>query len=361
MTHTHPSEHASPSPEVELLKGALEIYSPSGQEKEVAEYFVEQMNDRGFDEAYVDEAGNAIGKRGVGKNVILYMGHIDTVPGVVPIHLHDDELWGRGACDAKGGMAAAIIAISELTEEDMEGKAFIVAGCVEEEIETSKGARYLLESMDEPSFVINGEPSGADGITLGYKGCFRFEYLLKQPITHHASSEPAANEHAFHFYRAVQDYLDQQEYKKQSAFYTPYIELRTWDHERTGLEESVHIKTNIRIPPNFDIDAMREFIESIQQPGTVTFTECIAGIELARSSYLARTFLAVMREKEIAPRCKVKTGSSDMNVVTEIWKKTEMLAYAPGDSSLDHTPDEHILTSEYVLSIEVLRRVLQLL
>ena len=347
--------------DIQLLQSALEIYSPSGKEKNVAEFFVDQMEKRNFDNAYIDDVGNVIGIHGSGEKTILFMGHIDTVPGYLPVKKRDGILTGRGACDAKGGVSAAIAAVSMLSKEALQDRRIIIAGCVEEEIATSKGARYLLETFEEPDFLINGEPSGFDAITIGYKGCIRFEYDLKQKVTHHASAEPAANEHAFQAMRAIHDYLDNQEYKKETAFYTPYVEIRKWEHTRTGIDECIHIHGNVRIPPGFDRKAFMTAVTNIDTPGSFIFTETIDGIELSRSSYLARTFMTVMREKNIKPRCKVKTGSSDMNVVIEKWKSAQMLAYSPGDSKLDHTPEEQINVAEYQKSIEILSRVLRLL
>ena len=50
----------------------------------------------------------------------------------------------------------------------------------------------------------------------------------------------------------------------------------------------------------------------------------------------------------------------EQNVVAPVWG-TPILAYGPGDSSLDHTPQEHILVSEYERAIEVLAGVLAVL
>jgi LysW-gamma-L-lysine carboxypeptidase len=57
----------------------------------------------------------------------------------------------------------------------------------------------------------------------------------------------------------------------------------------------------------------------------------------------------------------VKTGTADMNVVAPHWPQTPIVAYGPGDSSLDHTPHEHIDLTEYLRAIEVLTATLQIL
>ena len=76
-----------------------------------------------------------------------------------------------------------------------------------------------------------------------------------------------------------------------------------------------------------------------------------------KSTDLVRAFLSAIREKGGEPRFVVKTGTSDMNVVGPAWGPS-ILAYGPGDSALDHTPDERIDLDEYLLATEVLKNVL---
>ena len=65
-----------------------------------------------------------------------------------------------------------------------------------------------------------------------------------------------------------------------------------------------------------------------------------------------------MRAEGLEPAFKVKSGTSDMNVVGPAWN-CPIVAYGPGDSSLDHTPDEHLDLTEYRQAIAVLTRVLR--
>lgn len=71
---------------VEFLKGALEIPSPSGKERLVAEYLAEGMQKLGL-KGFVDEADNARGQVGEGPVQVVLLGHIDTVPGQIPVRL----------------------------------------------------------------------------------------------------------------------------------------------------------------------------------------------------------------------------------------------------------------------------------
>jgi LysW-gamma-L-lysine carboxypeptidase len=60
------------------------------------------------------------------------------------------------------------------------------------------------------------------------------------------------------------------------------------------------------------------------------------------------------------PRFKLKTGTSDMNIVGPVWQ-CPIIAYGPGDSSLDHTPDEHVKIPEFLRSIDILTSAIQTL
>ncbi|HRA68293.1 MAG TPA: M20/M25/M40 family metallo-hydrolase, partial [Caldilinea sp.] len=81
-----------------------------------------------------------------------------------------------------------------------------------------------------------------------------------------------------------------------------------------------------------------------------------------RSNPLVRSFLVALRE--VAPAEKLgfvlKTGTSDMNVVGPAWG-CPIVAYGPGDSSLDHTPHEHLPLDEYWQAVQVLEATLRTL
>jgi LysW-gamma-L-lysine carboxypeptidase len=79
-----------------------------------------------------------------------------------------------------------------------------------------------------------------------------------------------------------------------------------------------------------------------------------------RQNALVRGFLAGMREvdRAVQPGFVVKTGTSDMNVVAPLWQ-CPIVAYGPGDSGLDHTPQEHLELDEYWKAVLVLEATLR--
>ncbi len=341
--------------DLELLRQMLEIYSPSTAEDEVAAYLVAQMQERGF-RAYRDEAGNAVGELGRGGREIMLLGHIDTVPGFIPVRLEDDALYGRGAVDAKGPLAAFISAMTRIGP--LPDKRLVVVGAVEEEAATSKGARHILERF-APDYVIVGEPGGWDRITLGYKGRLLIDYRLAQEVGHSAGRINGVCEEAAAFWERVRDFAAEYNRDKGKMFLTLDPSLRRINSESDGLTERVEATIGLRLPPNLNVELLRETIaEMAGQEAELSFYAYEAPFRAEKNTALSRAFLAAIRQAGGRPAFKVKTGTSDMNVVGPVWG-CPIVAYGPGDSSLDHTPHEHISLAEYRKAIGVLESVLK--
>ena len=101
----------------DTLVGLVEHYSPSGQEHGVVEWLVAQMKSLGFGKAFTDGAGNAVGVMGDGPKQVVFLGHIDTVPGEIRIRRDGipphEVLYGRGSVDAKGPLACFVDAVAQ--------------------------------------------------------------------------------------------------------------------------------------------------------------------------------------------------------------------------------------------------------
>ena len=101
---------------IDFLQRAVRTRSYSDEEGPMAELVVAEMKKLGYDEAYIDKTGNAVGRIGCGPKVIHFDGHMDTVQVNDPEdwehdpfggEIVDGELWGRGSVDMKGGLCAS--------------------------------------------------------------------------------------------------------------------------------------------------------------------------------------------------------------------------------------------------------------
>ncbi|HUT17002.1 MAG TPA: M20/M25/M40 family metallo-hydrolase, partial [Acidobacteriota bacterium] len=141
---------------VQLLTDLLKIYSPSGKEEAISNFLVKEMKALGF-RVRKDSAGNVIGEIGKGEPTILLCGHMDTIAGQLPVRVENNKIYGAGAVDAKGPLAAMIIAAATVAQEPMFQAKIVVASVVEEEA-TSRGVKHLISDGVSADYAIFGEP-----------------------------------------------------------------------------------------------------------------------------------------------------------------------------------------------------------
>lgn len=338
-----------------FLRQMIEISSPSGQEGQIGRYLVDQMTALGF-RSHVDNAGNAVGILGEGSRTIVLLGHMDTVPGHIPVRLDQGRLFGRGAVDAKGPLATFIAAAAAAGPP--RDTHLVIIGAVEEEAD-SAGARHIVEQYG-PDFAIIGEPSGWNGITLGYKGSLSIQYTFQRSNTHTAGSASTAPEEAFRFWNRLGEWAEVFNRERVRLFDQVTPTLRAILSQNDGLTDRVEMGVNIRWPLDLEIDRFTSWLTEAAAPASVTITSFEVPFRTEKRNPLVAAFLAAIRAAGGQPSFKLKTGTSDMNIVGPAWG-CPIVAYGPGDSSLDHTPDEHIVLQEYHLAIQVLAQVLSTL
>ncbi len=339
--------------EVALLEGLLRIYSPTGQEAEAVAYLVAQMQAAGLD-AFVDEAGNAVGIVGEGAESIMLLGHIDTVPGFIPVARDGDKLAGRGAVDAKGPLAC-FVASAARARSRLAGRRVIVVGAVGEEGD-SRGAQYIKDQY-RPAFTVIGEPSGWEKITLGYKGSAWFEYRVQRALAHTSARNESACEAAVRYWNRVTAWADERNGKSQKIFEQVSPTLRGMSSDSDGFMESAALKFGVRLPPGLAVNELDAALRGLLAEAELTLREGVPAHRGEKNTPLVRAFLAAIRKAGGSPSFTLKSGTSDMNLVAPAWG-TPIVAYGPGDSTLDHTPEEHIMISEYQRGIEVLTEAL---
>lgn len=340
----------------QLLKGLVSIYSPSTHEREAANYFVAQMNELGFT-AFVDEAGDAVGTLGErsGSRDVVLLGHIDTFQGDIPVRIENGKLYGRGSVDAKGCLATFASACARVGAR--EGVRFVVIGAVEEECATSKGARFAATQY-RPKYCVIGEPSGWDRITLGYKGRVLVDYRLEKEMAHTAGSARASTEEAVDFWNRIAMFAESYNRDKTRVVDKLDPSLRYVHTDDDPFNDAVTMRIGIRVPIGLTIGQVEDEISKYQNGARVEFSSEEEPFRADKNNGLVRAFLGAIRAESGTPAFTLKTGTADMNIVGPIWK-CPIVAYGPGDSTLDHTPNEHLDLDEYERAINVLAKVLE--
>ncbi|MDQ6882647.1 MAG: [LysW]-lysine hydrolase [Candidatus Dormibacteraeota bacterium] len=335
----------------ELLTNMVRIPSVSTQEHELGAWLLDYLPALGF-RVSRDGAGNVIAERGAGPSEIMFLGHMDTVPGAIPVREEGGRLFGRGAVDAKGPLAAAITAVARHPVSRSHRTTIIAA--VEEE-GSSRGARHLV-SRPAPDQLIVLEPSGWDAVTLGYKGSLAIRYRLSQSVAHGAGPTGSAADHAIAFIHRLQDHAASAS-RDRGIFDRVDVRVIEMHAAHDGLRDLASATIGMRLPLQFDIEALRAALEEWRGEAEIAIDHADAAVRAEKNTPLVRAFLAGIRSAGGTPRFKNKTGTSDMNIVLPLWK-CPALAYGPGDSSLDHTPLEAIERDEFERGVAVLSAAL---
>ncbi len=189
---------------VGLLQKLIRIQSLSGQEKAVAGLIASAMRELGFDEVRIDDNGSVIGLvRGARPGPMLLLdAHCDTVgvsPGVSWQHepfgaeVVGNRLYGRGASDMKGALAAMIHAAAAVDRSRLAG-AVAVSATVMEEVMEGVSLAAVMDALD-PDFVIIGE---ATDLNLNIGGRGRAEIKLEALGKPAHSSSPHLGVNAVH-------------------------------------------------------------------------------------------------------------------------------------------------------------------
>ncbi len=366
---------------VDLVRGLVDIPSLSRGEAAAARWLAERMRNAGYDRAFVDEAGNAVGEIGApdAPRTVILLGHIDTVPGAIPVRIEStsagEMLYGRGSVDAKGPLATFAAAVARLGAAwaHAQGIRIVVVGAVEEEAATSKGARFVAARFDGkhepvPDACVIGEPSHWHRITLGYKGRLLLDVVACQPMAHTAGPDASVAAVVVEVWNWVTAHAARINHGRDKAFDQLSPSLRRFVTSTTlEMLDTAEAQFAWRLPLGFDSDGfMTEMVAAAAAIGGArTRIECrFHGVEQPwrgdRHNGLVRSFLSAIRDADphVQPGFVLKTGTSDMNVVAPVWR-CPIVAYGPGDSALDHTPHEHLSLNRYWRAITVLEAALR--
>jgi [amino group carrier protein]-lysine/ornithine hydrolase len=355
------SERVSDAAAVELLHEIVATPSLSRREGDVAALLVRRMRALGL-RAHVDETGNAVGVRGDddAPRTIVLLGHMDTVPGDIPVRIEEGVLHGRGSVDAKGPLAACVVAAARC--ELPEGVRLVVAGAVEEETATSRGARAIARAYS-PEACIIAEPSGVDGVTIGYKGRVVVRASFEQENAHTAGPGGSAMDRLHAWWSRVLEHvrrLNEQRGPDAGIFDLVQSTIRGWEHRQDGLVDGATLVGAFRMPTWIDSRRMIELCNEADPSARIglLFEGREEAVRSPRTDRVAVALSGAIRSRGRRPVLKLKTGTCDMNVVDPVWR-CDIAAYGPGDSSLDHTPRERLTIAEYLESVRVLTIALE--
>lgn len=384
------------------------INPPGDAYQPCAEYLGQRLSKRGFKVEYVRAEGspgdsdayprvNVIARWEGGRPgpCVHFNSHIDVVSvgegwtvdpfgGVVK----DGKVYGRGACDMKGGLAASVIAVEALIDSGVElPGALEISGTADEESGGYGGVAYLAErgwfSKPRVDHVIIPEPLNVDRVCIGHRGVWWSEITTEGHIAH--GSMPFLGDNAVRHMGAVIDELERRIFPTLSAHQTtmpvvpdgartPTLNINSIhggqpDVTGSGLPapvvpDSCRIVLDRRLLIEEDLDQvkaqMRAVLDGLVQTRP-NFRYRMRDLFEVRPSMtepdrpvVRLTCEAVEQVLGRPADICCSPGTYDQKHIDRIGKLRDCIAYGPGILDLAHQPDEYVGIEDMVNSAKVM-------
>jgi succinyl-diaminopimelate desuccinylase len=394
---------------VELARALIRFptVNPPGEAyRPCAEFIGDRLRERGFAVDYVRASGtpgdserhpriNVIARRAgaAAGPCVHFNGHIDVVQAgggwtMDPFAavVSNGRVYGRGACDMKGGLAAAIIAVEALIDSDGRWPGTLeISGTVDEESGGYGGVHYLAErgwfSPPRVDHVIIPEPLNVDRVCIGHRGVWWAEIQTHGRMAH--GSMPFLGDCAIRHMHAVVERFERDLYPRLAARHTDMPVVPSGARHSTLNINSIHggqaegpgfpapvvadscrmvIDRRLLIEESIDSvkGEVRELLEQLVLDRAGFRYDIRDIFEVAptmadRNGPVARsTAAAVRRVLGREPEFICSPGTYDQKHIDRVGKLRDCIAYGPGILDLAHQPDEYVVIQDMLDSAKVM-------
>jgi acetylornithine deacetylase len=331
---------------IQLTRSLIDIESITYNEGAVGIYLAEFLAGRGFmvertpvaqpsESKYKGERFNVYaGGTGQTPDVVLST-HMDTVPPFIPSSEDDEYIYGRGACDAKGIIAAQIAAAERLRDAGMQVGLLFVVG----EERDSAGAKVANTQSKGSRFLINGEPTD-NRLGIASKGVLRALIQAKGKMAH--SAYPELGESAIHKLIEALDRLLQLELPVTEGIGASTLNIGLLEGGRATNVIADHAEAQILVRLVGPSEETRKGIQ-----------EAIAG--LAEVDFNLEIPFMRLRQLDGLPTM-VAAFTTDIPALTN-WGEPILLG--PGSIHVAHTPHEKLAKHELLDAVDLYVQVAQ--
>jgi len=392
---------------VELARDLIRfptINPPGEAYQPCAEFIGRRLKPHGFAVEYVRAAGtpgdterypriNVVARRkgSAAGPCVHFNGHIDVVQtgagwtmDPFAAVVKDGKVYGRGACDMKGGLAAAIVAVEALIDSGAELPGTLeISGTVDEESGGYGGVHYLAERgwYSQVDHVIIPEPLNVDRVCIGHRGVWWAEIETHGRMAH--GSMPFLGDCAVRHMNAFIDRLERDLYPKLAARRTDMPVVPSGARHSTLNINSIHggQAETLGFPAPCVPDSCRmvidrrllieESLDSVKGEVRALLEQLVSEREgfayelrdifevqptmADRDGPVARsTAAAIQRVMGRPAEFICSPGTYDQKHIDRVGKLKDCIAYGPGILDLAHQPDEYVLIDDMVNSAKVM-------
>jgi len=373
-------EHIEPEVLIRLTRQLISVpsHTPEGEIEAAAvlETFLQQAGIPSMRQQ-VDEFGvNVIASvpAGEGADGLLFNGHLDVVPpssamAYPPFDatLEGDRLWGRGAVDMKGGLAAMACALVAVHSAGVPLKKPLTLSAVASEEQGCRGTAALVSRGVSARWAVVGEPTDLN-LVIAHKGVDRYQVTVEGRSAHESTPERGVNAivHAAHIISALDIHL----FPKAKRHVHPLLGHATYNIgtieggiSRNMVPDRCMFRISKRWLPDDSAEAIRAEIKTAIRKADAEAQVSVVRepdlkavprppLEIAPDHPLTQTLArAVSCVTGRMPDLSGWAAYTDGALLQEAGIPT--VVFGPGELSLAHSDDEHILFSDVITAAEV--------
>lgn len=342
----------------DIFLSLVRIPSPTGQEAQLADHLEGLLEELGL---RVERVGdNLIGKRGEGSPRLLLNTHLDTVPGHVEPRVEDNRIYGRGAVDAKAGIASILQALRETRGSRVP---LVVALVVDEEVGHT-GIEEVLPLLEADMGVVM-EPTGLEIVT-GHKGRVVLEVEARGRSGH--ASEPWKLTNPIEdMARIISDLqVELLEHPALGPETMSFTTIRGGDASNVVPERCIAEVDYRYVPPNTPREIryqVNQAINNVDLEGQVSVTLKKMGSGFTRPLLVEdRELIGLMKRAVQKAGIKPRTGL--LHACTDaayLSLGIPSVVFGPGEIEHAHTPDEYVDIGEVRRASQVLVHLIRFL
>jgi acetylornithine deacetylase len=326
----------------ELTRQLIDIESITPNEREIGNFLWQLLSSLasrfgGYAERMPVEENRDNVFVSFGNPVVVLSTHMDTVPPFFPSREDEEHIWGRGACDTKGIIAAMITAAEQLLEAGVRdfGLLFVVG-----EERNSAGAHRAAQTPRGSKYIINGEPTD-NRLALGSKGALRYEIVAQGRMAH--SAYPELGESAIEKLLDALQKIRRVPLPTDSILGKSTLNVGTIQGGRAPNVIPDHAMAEVFIRVVGDVTDLRKAVEEAAQPEA----------EAKEALFIPAVHLGSLDGFEST----VVAFTTDIPAFGGAWGQPFLIG--PGSIHVAHTSKEHIPKSQLIEAVEIYKRIVQ--
>lgn len=399
---------------IKILSDIVKINTENGNEKELALYLKELLEDNGISSELIefsDDRASLVAEISNGDGPVLALaGHMDVVSAgdenqwkypPFDAHIEDNVIWGRGTSDMKAGLAALVIAFIEMKKsKNFKGKLRLIATVGEEVGQYGAGQIADQGYLDDVDSVIIAEPCSV-AIAFAHKGSLNYKVRSKGVEAHSSTPELGSNaiEHLLEAMVEIKNTIEEKSKEVHNeilgqTFHN--ITLVKGGSQVNSLPSYAEFEANARTIPEFDNKRVIEEVEKVlkklnEEKGYDLKVEVTADLPAVETNPESRLVQTVSELANQHPKIKPKylfeqmneilggkmdldkiegfednmvkpiviSGTTDCAQFIKGNKDINLVVYGPGIPMLGHKINERLDLEQYLEFIKVYKEIIE--